>query len=84
MELTELGQQFEEQIGAAERVNLHLLQNFFKNRTLNESQLPTALDEDTPVEVIPVLCDSTLFPYNNTPEADTLTFVVGGETIMKA
>ena len=62
MELTELGQQFEEQIGAAERVNLQLLQNFFKNRTLNESQLPTALEEDTPVEVIPILYESMFSP----------------------
>ena len=57
MELTELGQQFEEQIGAAERVNLHLLQNFFKNRTLNESQVPATMDENTPVEVRVPLCN---------------------------
>ncbi|XP_065053400.1 A-kinase anchor protein 9-like isoform X3 [Rhopilema esculentum] len=50
VEMSELGQKFEEQIGAAERVNLQLLEHFFKNRTLNESQMPVAEDEGTPVE----------------------------------
>ena len=69
VELTELGQQFEEQIGAAERVNMHLLQNFFRNRTLNESQVPTSVDDNTPVEVrvisrdLASFCIVALFPF---------------------
>ena len=49
--MSDLGQRFEEQVLAAEQVNLQLLENFFKNRTMNESQAPTIADENAPVEV---------------------------------
>ncbi len=56
VDYSDLGERFEEQVGAAERVNLHILEHFFKNRGMNESNVAVEEDDSAPVQVrMPVM-----------------------------
>eukprot|EP00794_Sanderia_malayensis_P003343 gene3343-3832_t len=50
LDYSDLGQRFEEQVGAAERVNLEILEQFFRNREMNDSQAVLTGETNAPVQ----------------------------------